>query len=130
MPSGSGSSRGCSPRSRSRWLTSHGCWGDLGAIHRVDVAEWVDRLKPVPTEGGFTFLCPIWKKSGMWCGGDTYVSSLIESVGGVNLMRHHKRYPTIDLDCALALEPQVVFLPDEPYAFTAEDAALFERVVG
>ena len=66
----------------------------------------------------------------MWCGGDTYVSNLIESVGGANLMRHQKRYPSMDLDCALALEPQVIFLPDEPYAFTAEDAKLFENVIG
>jgi ABC-type Fe3+-hydroxamate transport system substrate-binding protein len=102
----------------------------LGAIHRVDVRAWTDRLAPVQPAASFTFLCPIWKKPWMWCGGDTYVSNLIESVGGLNLMRHLKRYPTIDLDCALALEPQVVFLPDEPYAFTAEDAKLFENVVG
>lgn len=103
----------------------------LGTIHRVDVRRWVDRLKPVPHVASFTFLCPIWKKPWMWCGGDTYVSNLIESVGGQNLLGHRERYPAMDLDCALALEPQVVFLPDEPYAFTAEDAAPFEtRVVG
>ena len=42
----------------------------------------------------------------MWCGGDTYVSNLIESVGGTNLLRNRGRYPTMDLDCALALEPK------------------------
>ena len=104
----------------------------LGRIHERDVTTWGDRLKPVLQGAGasFTFLCPIWKKPWMWCGGDTYVSSLIESVGGVNAMRHHKRYPAIDLECALALEPQVVFLPDEPYVFTAEDATLFENAIG
>jgi len=104
--------------------------GTLGAIHRCDVRTWVDGLKPVTHTAKFTFLCAIWKKPWMWCGGDTYVSSLIESVGGTNAMHHHKRYPAIDLDCALALEPQVVFLPDEPYAFTAEDAKELDRVVG
>ena len=104
----------------------------LGVIHGVEVGRWVERLKPVPQVASFTFLCPIWKKPWMWCGGDTYVSNLISSVGGQNLLGHRERYPAMDLDCALALEPQVVFLPDEPYAFTAEDAALFEesRVVG
>src|SRR5262249_47359030 len=99
-------------------------------IHGVDVTAWGDRLKPVLQGASFTFVCPIWKKPWMWCGGDTYVSNLIESVGGTNLMRHHKRYPEIDLDRALALEPQVVFLPDEPYAFTSEDAKLFDRAIG
>lgn len=106
----------------------------LGRIHRVGVARWVDGLKPVLhlSSAAFTFLCPIWKKPWMWCGGDTYVSNLISSVGGQNLLGHRERYPAMDLDCALALEPQIVFLPDEPYAFTAEDAALFEetRVIG
>lgn len=102
----------------------------LGAIHGVDVAQWVDGLKPVLHSGAFTFLCPIWKKPWMWCGGDTYVSNLIESVGGRNLLGDRERYPAMDLDSALALEPQVVFLPDEPYAFTAEDATPFERVIG
>jgi ABC-type Fe3+-hydroxamate transport system substrate-binding protein len=102
----------------------------LGAIHRVDVGRWVDGLKPVLPSGSFTFLCPIWKKPWMWCGGDTYVSSLVESAGGQNLLGHRERYPAMDLECALALEPQIVFLPDEPYAFTAEDAKLFDRVIG
>jgi ABC-type Fe3+-hydroxamate transport system substrate-binding protein len=71
----------------------------------------------------FTFLVPIWKKPWMWCGGDTYVSNLVESAGGRNMLGHQNRYPTMDLECALALQPEIIFLPDEPYRFTAEDAA-------
>jgi len=37
-----------------------------------------ERLRVKP----FSFLVPIWKKPWMWCGGDTYVSNLVESVGG------------------------------------------------
>lgn len=102
----------------------------LGAIHRRDVAPWIERLKPLP-RAPFTFLCPIWKKPWMWCGGDTYVSNLIESVGGVNLLKHRERYPTMDIDCALALDPEVIFLPDEPYEFTTGDASEIDcEVVG
>jgi ABC-type Fe3+-hydroxamate transport system substrate-binding protein len=104
--------------------------GMLGAIHRVDVSSWMDGLKPVLTTRSFTFVCPIWKSPWMWCGGDTYVANLIESVGGTNLLRDRERYPTIELEEVLALAPQIVFLPDEPYAFTAEDATLFENAVG
>ncbi len=107
----------------------------LGAIHRRDVTKWVDGLKPVLHRPAFTFLCPIWKRPWMWCGGDTYVSNLIESVGGTNLLRNRERYPSMDLDCALALEPEVVFLPDEPFVFTGDDAAAIRsasnaRIVG
>jgi ABC-type Fe3+-hydroxamate transport system substrate-binding protein len=79
----------------------------------------------------FTFAVPIWKKPWMWCGGDTYVSNLVESVGGRNVLRDRHRYPSIDPGEVLSLKPDVVFLPDEPYAFTVEDAeGLKTRVVG
>jgi len=70
----------------------------------------------------FTFVVPIWKKPWMWCGGDTYVSNLVESIGGRNLLRDCLRYPKLELDDVLSLKPDVVFLPDEPYAFTEADA--------
>ena len=79
----------------------------------------------------FAFAVPIWKKPWMWCGGDTYVSNLVESVGGRNILRDRQRYPTIELEEVLALKPDIVFLPDEPYAFTQEDAdAIDARVIG
>jgi ABC-type Fe3+-hydroxamate transport system substrate-binding protein len=86
--------------------------------------ELADQLRTANGERRtpFTFVVPIWKKPWMWCGGDTYVSNLVESVGGRNLLRDAARYPTITLDDVLALAPDVVFLPDEPYAFTEEDA--------
>ena len=99
--------------------------GTLGIIHdRRDQAQaLVTQLDEARfTTSPFTFLVPIWKSPWMWCGGDTYVSSLVESTGGHNLLRGRERYPAMDLDCALALEPDILFLPDEPYAFTLEDA--------
>jgi ABC-type Fe3+-hydroxamate transport system substrate-binding protein len=84
-----------------------------------------------PPATSFTFVVPIWKKPWRWCGGDTYVSNLVESVGGRNLLRDRQRYPAIDVEEVLALKPEVVFLPDEPYAFTQADAdAIDARVIG
>ncbi len=100
----------------------------LGRIHRVD-----DRAEELATaietragasSTGFTFACPIWKKPWMWCGGDTYVSSLIEAVGGRNVLQDQSRYPRVELDAVLALAPDIVFLPDEPWAFDPDDQKL------
>ena len=110
----------------------------LGAIHdcRARARELTAQLNGARfTTSPFTFLVPIWKSPWMWCGGDTYVSALVESGGGRNLLGGRERYPTMDLDCALALEPDVLFMPDEPYAFTHEDAAVIHessraRVIG
>ncbi|HUP63001.1 MAG TPA: helical backbone metal receptor [Thermoanaerobaculia bacterium] len=100
----------------------------LGELHhcRTRAAELAGALRdeiarmPVRT---FTFACPIWKQPWMWCGGDTYVSRLVEFAGGRNVLRDHLRYPQLELEEVLARKPEIVFLPDEPYVFTEEDAA-------
>jgi iron complex transport system substrate-binding protein len=97
----------------------------LGAIHhRVERANELrkDLAKERGHVASFTFAVPIWKKPWMWCGGDTYVSNLVESIGGRNVLHDEKRYPSLDLEHVLALRPEIVFLPDEPYLFTADDA--------
>jgi ABC-type Fe3+-hydroxamate transport system substrate-binding protein len=110
---------------------------ELGEIHRKEARAKVlagelqhalDALKPVPH---FTFACPIWKNPWMWCGGDTYVSRLVECAGGVNVLGERLRYPHVELEDVLALQPDLVFLPDEPYLFTEGDAAAIEaRTIG
>jgi ABC-type Fe3+-hydroxamate transport system substrate-binding protein len=106
----------------------------LGSIHSCEArarelaGQITDHRQPTTK---FTFVVPIWKKPWMWCGGDTYVSNLVESAGGRNLLRDRDRYPSIDLADVLALRPDIVFLPDEPYPFTAADAAAIKtRVIG
>ena len=107
----------------------------LGVIH--DRRERASELTKALTRervavNPFTFAVPIWKKPWMWCGGDTYVSNLVESIGGRNVLRDRERYPSMSLDEVLALRPDIVFLPDEPYLFTSADAAEIRgpRVIG
>ncbi len=75
----------------------------------------------------FTFACPIWKNPWMWCGGDTYVSRLVECAGGRNLLGDRIRYPQLALEEVMAMRPDVIFLPDEPYLFTQADADEFSK---
>jgi ABC-type Fe3+-hydroxamate transport system substrate-binding protein len=107
----------------------------LGAIHQCvekarELRDALDQERGVVA--AFTFAVPIWKKPWMWCGGDTYVSNLVESIGGRNVLHDRERYPSLTLDEVLAQKPDIVFLPDEPYLFTSEDAAGIEgpRVIG
>ena len=107
----------------------------LGAIHqRTERASELNAAlaKERAMVPAFTFAVPIWKKPWMWCGGDTYVSSLVEAAGGRNVLRDQARYPTLGLEQVLVLHPDVIFLPDEPYAFTAGDTKEFAgiRVIG
>ena len=107
----------------------------LGTIHRRSdrARELTDALaNERGTVAEFTFAVPIWKKPWMWCGGDTYVSNLVESIGGRNVLGARERYPSLAIDEVLALRPDIIFLPDEPYEFIAEDATEIRgpRVIG
>jgi ABC-type Fe3+-hydroxamate transport system substrate-binding protein len=68
----------------------------------------------------------------MWCGGATYVSRLVESAGGRNVIGDRTRYPQLALEEVLLLRPEIIFLPDEPYLFTQSDAEAIRgmRVIG
>jgi ABC-type Fe3+-hydroxamate transport system substrate-binding protein len=99
----------------------------LGEIHHcreraAELNEAIrEQLARMPREP-FTFACPIWKDPWMWCGGDTYVSRLVETAGGRNLLGDRTRYPQVPLEEVLAMRPDAIFLPDEPYVFTEGDA--------
>jgi ABC-type Fe3+-hydroxamate transport system substrate-binding protein len=110
---------------------------DLGGIHGCaeSANQWmasIERELEGPPQPPFTFACPIWKDPWMWCGGDTYVSDLVSCAGGTNLLAARERYPAIGLPEVLVLRPDVVFLPDEPFLFTAADASALAplRVIG
>jgi iron complex transport system substrate-binding protein len=109
----------------------------LGEIHdrRERAAQLVALLEETRASmprRAFSFACPIWKNPWMWCGGDTYVSNLVASAGGRNVLGNLARYPHLGLDAVLAMKPDVIFLPDEPYLFTPDDAASIRvpRVIG
>jgi len=107
-------------------------FAQLGEIHdrrkrAAELAGELARERAAMPRDAFTFACAIWKQPWMWCGGDTYVSSLVECAGGVNVLRERTRYPAIDLADVRA---DVIFLPDEPYVFTREDADAIPNAVG
>jgi iron complex transport system substrate-binding protein len=94
------------------------------------VAELEHERNTMPKRA-FTFAVPIWKNPWMWCGGDTYVSHLVEAAGGTNVLGDRTRYPQLALEDVLAMRPDVIFLLDEPYLFTEDDAAqIGERAIG
>jgi ABC-type Fe3+-hydroxamate transport system substrate-binding protein len=102
----------------------------LPVLAAVEAAEHDRRRSGVPRPRVF---CPIWRDPWMAPSRDTYMHDMIELCGGENVTaalapdgrrrrRPDERYPKLDLDELVALAPDVVWLPDEPYAFTASDA--------
>ena len=81
-------------------------------------------------ERGTSVFCPIWRDPWMAVGGDTYAHDLLTLCGGRNVFaeRGERRYPRVTLDEVVAAAPEVVILPDEPYAFAASDVAELRRL--
>lgn len=85
----------------------------------VAAAELARPARPVRV------FCPIWKSPWMSVGGDTYAHDLLVLCGGENVFeqRGGRRYPIVKLQDIVAAAPEVILLPDEPYAFGPRDAA-------
>ena len=71
--------------------------------------------------------CPIWRDPWMAPAKDTYIHDMLELCGGRNVTADRgdgaeRRYPKLTLADVEAAQPDVVLLPDEPYAFAAPDA--------
>jgi ABC-type Fe3+-hydroxamate transport system substrate-binding protein len=74
---------------------------------------------------GVRVFCPIWKNPWMSVGGDTYAQDLLALCGGENVFaaREDRRYPIVQLAEIVLASPEVILLPDEPYAFGAREVA-------
>jgi ABC-type hemin transport system substrate-binding protein len=83
--------------------------------------------------------CAIWKRPWMAVGADTYADDLLSLCGGANVFAAgfaqraegerrpaggtERRYPIVDETEIAAARPEVILLPDEPYAFGPRDVA-------
>ena len=65
---------------------------------------------------------PVWRDPWMVVGSSTFTGDLAARLGLDNVYRDHpERYPHVTLEDMTARQPDVVVLPDEPYAFSAAD---------
>lgn len=73
--------------------------------------------------GRVRVFCPIWRDPWMSVGADTYGSDLLSLCGGANVFadRDDRRYPRVEASDIERAAPEVVLLPDEPYAFGPRD---------
>jgi ABC-type Fe3+-hydroxamate transport system substrate-binding protein len=70
----------------------------------------------------FRVFCPVWKRPWITFNGDTYAHDVLRLVGFKNVFGSAaERYPRTKLEQVLELRPDIVLLPDEPYAFGPSD---------
>jgi ABC-type Fe3+-hydroxamate transport system substrate-binding protein len=94
-------------------------------LDRIGVhPDWLSRAEEVwsPSYDGprRTALVPIWRRPWMALGRDTFAGDVLARLGVDNVLASSdERYPRFEVDAVPAVD--LVVLPDEPYAFAADD---------
>ncbi|MBC3193152.1 cobalamin-binding protein [Pseudonocardia sp. C8] len=105
--------------------------GGLDSLRRLLTAcrlpepEWLREARRLwdaiaPASPRRRAVVPIWRRPWMAVGSDTFTGAVLDRLGVDNVLAGSpERYPRIDPDDLP--EHDLVVLPDEPYAFTADD---------
>ena len=66
----------------------------------------------------------IWRNPYMAVSGDTYIGDILRTCGAINVCEDtgQGRYPRLQLSDLVALDPEVILLPSEPYRFRERHA--------
>ncbi|HEY7176135.1 MAG TPA: helical backbone metal receptor [Micromonosporaceae bacterium] len=81
-------------------------------------ASWA----PAPTVLARRAVVPVWRRPWIVLGSDTFAGDVLARLGVTHAYAGAPdRYPRPSLDELTAVEPDLVVLPDEPYAFTDDD---------
>jgi ABC-type Fe3+-hydroxamate transport system substrate-binding protein len=113
-----------------RELAALGAPGDALEQVVVPVEQAVAAAEAARPERGVRVFCAIWRDPWMSVGADTYIHDMVELSGGANVFAKHagRRYPRVTLAEIEAAAPEVILLPDEPFAFGAADVAELARL--
>jgi ABC-type Fe3+-hydroxamate transport system substrate-binding protein len=101
-----------------------GCEAEAGALAReiTLTVSGIETAVGVWAKLRIRVFCPIWKNPWMAFNADTYAHDVLRMMGYNNVFASAgERYPMTTLAEALERRPDIVILPDEPYAFGERD---------
>lgn len=82
------------------------------------------------TKSKQTVLYLIWKNPYMAAGRNTFINSVLEKAGYINILNAAgSRYPEIGIDEILALNPQSILLSSEPFPFKEKHIAELQNLL-
>jgi len=93
------------------------------------ISETQTALDFTPTHQNKTVVYLIWKKPFMTIGSDTFINSMLEKCGFINMYANQTRYPQTTIEEIVNLKPQYVLLSSEPYPFKEKHILELQNVV-
>jgi ABC-type Fe3+-hydroxamate transport system substrate-binding protein len=112
------------PRTVPEALTSLGeLFGVLGRTAPAWLQDAAAVWAPKPIrEYAVAAVIPVWRRPWVVLGADTFAGDVLARLGVANAYSsNEERYPRPSLNAIRATGPDLVVLPDEPYAFSATD---------
>ena len=92
---------------------------------RLPEPDWIDRARQVwatPAPVTRRAVIPIWRRPWMVLGADTFAGDVLRRLGVSNVFASADQpYPKVTVEQVREAEPDLMVLPDEPYAFSAQD---------
>jgi ABC-type Fe3+-hydroxamate transport system substrate-binding protein len=90
--------------------------------------ERLARLAERPRTSPVRYFCPIWRRPYMVAAPQTYMTDLLRVCGGESIFGDGPaRYYPVELTEAMARDPEVILLPDEPYPFASKHLPEIEQ---
>lgn len=94
----------------------------------VDIRKRFEGIRTLKAKVSCAYF--IWDKPMMVVGGNNFIHHLIERIGWKNLMAVKEgRYPAIDAETLIQMQPDVVFLSSEPYPFNERHQKQFAAML-
>lgn len=91
-----------------------------------EIAHNFNHLIKVPQSLNVVYL--IWRKPYMVAGAGTYIDSMLKLCGFINVI-NLDRYPEIDANTLIKINPDVVMLSSEPYPFSEKHIREFQLLL-
>jgi ABC-type Fe3+-hydroxamate transport system substrate-binding protein len=71
----------------------------------------------------------IWQNPFMVAAENTFINSMLQESGFINVFRHLNRYPVISPDMLVKANPDVVLLSSEPFPFNVSHVQSFQNIL-
>jgi len=83
----------------------------------ANIAQKFSNMQALLPSHTYKTLYLIWKNPYMTVGGETFIHQMMQYAGFENIYANYKRYPVIQDEEFIKLQPEIVLLSSEPYPF-------------
>lgn len=90
--------------------------------------EIITKFESIKKYGGQSVLYLIWRQPWMAAGNNTFIDSMLTTIGLSNALKSKERYPQITPEAIKNLAPDYIFLSSEPYPFNTQHLAELRQI--